>query len=152
MTDAYAFSKTSGPDKSTRLPESPPWVSKAVIDFIKATQPGKEQFWEQICDAAHPNGDRMMRLAGDLRDQLYERCVPGANEPQLFAAVFNCLYSCCWLIASDLDFDVLLEQIRCGEELPADHELRVRRNLINDASDGLVEKIGPARVGSAKAR
>jgi hypothetical protein len=68
LVDAYAFSTMSGPKKKERTPEHPPGIKEMVIGFIKETQPNKEQFWEQICDIAHPNGKKMMMLAGCLQE------------------------------------------------------------------------------------
>jgi hypothetical protein len=53
--------------------------------------------------------------------------VTSEKEPTLFGAVFNALHGCQWLIAAGLDFDILLEVIRRGGDLPADHHLIVER-------------------------
>jgi hypothetical protein len=150
LVNAYAFSTASGPNKRNRTPEHPPRIKETVVNFIKATQPGKEQFWEQICDTAHPNGERMLRFAGDLRELNYYARIPSDDEPLLFIAVYNCLYSCCWLIASDMDFDILLEKVRTGGELPPDHELIATRDLIDDVTGQLARTYGRMRVGPAK--
>ncbi|AOU99074.1 hypothetical protein BI364_15000 [Acidihalobacter yilgarnensis] len=130
LVDAYAFSTSSGPDKKNKSTESPPRVNAAVIEFIKNTQKDKEQFWEQICDDAHPNGKRMMLYGGLLQDSRYIDKPIEENERGLFPAVYNSLYSCCWLISAILDFDVLLEEIRYGGDLPEDHELMVKRTRV----------------------
>lgn len=150
LVNTYAFSTMSGPEKPKSTPGHPPRIKQMVINFIKATQPGKEQFWEQICDTAHPNGKRMLRLGGDLRERRYDARSADDYEPSLFVPVFNCLYSCCWLVASDLDFDILLEQIRTGGELPPDHELIATRDLIDNVTGQLAGKYGLMRPGPAK--
>lgn len=141
LVDAYAFSTSSGPDKKNKSPESPPRVGEAVIEFIKRTQQDKEQFWEQICDEAHPNGKKMMVFGGLLKDLQYIDVPIEENERRLFPAVYNSLYSCCWLVGAMLDFDILLEEIRYGGDLPDDHELVVKRNQIDKVVDELAPKI-----------
>jgi hypothetical protein len=150
LVDAYAFSTMSSPNKRKRTPEHPPRIGEIVIDFIKATSPGCERFWEQICDAAHPNGERMLTIAGDLRDLRYEARSAADNESQLFGAVFNCLNASTWLIASDLDFDILLERIRTGGDLPPDHPLITNRDLIDNVVREVAGKLPPMRPGPAK--
>jgi hypothetical protein len=94
----------------------------------------------------------MMRCGGTLRDGRY-LANPVDNERILFVAVYNALYSCCWLIASDLDFDILLERIRRGGDLPTDHELIVRRNTVDEAAKLAAKELGilhpgPKRTGT----
>lgn len=135
LVDAYAFSTSSGPErksKKTRTPAEPPRIGAIVTGFISETHPGDEAFWDQICDEAHPNGLRMMKTAGELRDGLFLVSRKPRDEAVLFRAVYNCLYSCCWLYsAMESDFEILLEKIRRGGELPTDHELIVMRDLVD---------------------
>ena len=56
LVDAYTFSTSSGQRRQKKTPEHPPRTGGIVTDFIGATHPGKEKFWDQICDTAHPNG------------------------------------------------------------------------------------------------
>lgn len=121
LVDAYAFSTSSGRSKQRRTPEHPPRIGRIVTAFINATQPGKEEFWDQICDTAHPNGKRMLDFGGVLRDGKYLAINAGDSEPHLFVAIYNAMYSCCWLTSANLDFDILLEHVRNGTELSADH-------------------------------
>jgi len=152
LVDAYSFSTMAGTNKRERSAEHPPRVGQAVVDFIKATQPDAVQFWEQICDVAHPNGKQMLSIAGDLRDCRYDGRTAVENGPVLFLAVFNCLYSCCWLIASDTDFEILLEQIRRGGDLPADHPLIVGRELIDGVVRQVAQGYGKMQVGPRKTK
>ena len=48
------------------------------------------------------------------------------------------------------DFDILLEHIRTGEELPADHHLIQEKNLIEDAVKKVMAEIGTVRPGPAR--
>lgn len=148
--DAYAFATQSGPKKRHKTPEDPPRIAEAVKKYIQATQPGKEQFWEQICDTAHPNGKRMLTTGGNLKDSRYDARTAADNEPVLFPAIYNCLYSCCWLIGSDIEFNILLETIRTGEDLPSDHELIKERDLIDSAGQEVSATLGPMCPGPIK--
>lgn len=150
LVDAYAFSTMSGPKKRNRTIHSPPGIKQAVADFIREVEPKGMQFWEQICDVVHPNGQRMMSYAGVLRDRKYLAKPSRANEPLEFVAVYNCLHSCCWLIASDTDFEIILETIRAGAEPPKDHPLIKRRDLIDDVVRSVSKEISPLRVGPKK--
>ena len=62
LVDCYAFSISPRLDKGTRVP-APPTIGWMVKGFIRDTQNGKEEFWDQICEVAHPNGARLMSLA-----------------------------------------------------------------------------------------
>ncbi len=128
LVDAYAFSTTVGLDRKNKTDEHPPRVGKLVLEFIKSTHPGKEQFWEQICEVAHPNGKSMLKLAGQLNNSRLHSRSSMENETLLFPAIYNCLYSCCWLRGAMLDFDILLEQIRFGGNLPEDHPLLIKKS------------------------
>lgn len=134
LVDAYAFMTSSGPKKRQKTAFSPPRVGSIVRDFIAATEPGKEEFWDQISDTAHPNGQRMMSYAGLLKDQHFLARAPSESEPVLFSVMFNALYSCCWLIAAHLDFDILLAVIRSGNELPTSHPLIVQRDQLREVT------------------
>ena len=73
------------------------------------------------------------------------------SEPLVFSAVFNALYSCCWLIQAELDFDILLAVIRSGDDLPADHPLIVQRRQLAQVTESVVKQIGPTmQVGPAQ--
>lgn len=138
LVDAYAFSTQRGPGKRSKSQDHPPRVRDAINQFIKSTQPNMEQFWEQICDTAHPNGKSMLDLGGKLSEFKYHARHASDNESLLFIAVFNCLYSCCWLSASDLDFHIYVETVRTGKVLPSDHKLVAERALIHEVTDKLM--------------
>jgi hypothetical protein len=137
LVDAYAFMTSSGPDKGKTTEQSPPRIGKVVRDFIAATEPGKEELWDQISDTAHPNGKRMMESAGILKDKHFVSRASSDSEPLLFSAVFNAHYSCCWLIQVELDFDILLAVIRSGDELPPDHPLIVQRRQLDELTSSM---------------
>ena len=92
LIDCYAFSSSPRAGKTTRAPEAPPAVGRMVKDFIGETQPGKEIFWDQICEEAHPNGKRLMSLGGDLQERRFDARSSTSNEGWLFPALYNCLY------------------------------------------------------------
>lgn len=123
LVDGYAFSGPPNSRKVTRSPESPPSLRQMVRKFIENTQPGKEMFWDQVCEEAHPNGKRMMSFGGDLREQRFDARSAASNEIRLFPAIYNCIYSCCWLFDAMLDFEILCEHIRSGAPLPDNHPL-----------------------------
>jgi hypothetical protein len=140
LVDAYAFSTSSGPSrKTTKTNDDPPTIGTIVKDFIGATEAGAEEFWNQICDTAHPNGRRMLSYAGVLKDRHYIAKSATENEQTLFQAVYNTLHSCCWLIDADHECEILLEVIRNGGDLDPDHELIVKRNLVDKVSEELVK-------------
>jgi hypothetical protein len=147
LVDAYAFSSSSGAQKAARTEFSPPMIGRIVKEFIAATQPGQERFWDQICDTAYPNGKRMMDYAGTLKDSHYFARPPSESEPSCFAAVFNTLFSCCWLITSEVDFEIHLAVMRSGDALPADHPLIVQRNQLDAATAEAMKNLGPMRIG-----
>jgi hypothetical protein len=89
----------------------------------------------------------MMDFAGVLKDKHFVPRPRAESEPTLFAAVFNSLYSCCWLINSETDFEILLTVIREGGELPADHPLIVRRKQSDDLVAEIMKKLRPGSVG-----
>lgn len=131
LVDAYAFSTMSGPEKKNKSPERPAGVRDVVIKFIQRTAKDKTQFWEQICDEAHPNGNRMLQYGGLLQDMQYLEQSASENEKRLFPAIYNALYSCCWLINAIEDFDILLEEIRNGGRLNDSHPLIKKRKAID---------------------
>ena len=137
LVDSYAFSTTPNLRKGQQPPEAPPRIGKMVKNFISDTQPGAEQFWDQICEVAHPNGKKMMSYAGILRERRFDAPSSASNEDSLFPALYNCLYSCCWLINAMLDFDILCEHIRNGEPLSYDHPL-IRQEA---QTDRVVEEV-----------
>lgn len=150
LVDAYAFSTSTGLSRGQKGharsdDTSPPPIGKLVKAFLRASQPGMEPFWDQICDTAHPNGKRMLSYAGNLQNRTFRASAPSANAPLLFIAVYNALYSCCWLIASDMEFDILLETIRSGEKLHKSHPMVVDKDRIDQ-----VAKEVDARLRKAK--
>ena len=72
---------SSVPNRSKTPDYSPPKIGKIVRDFTAATQPGKEEFWHQISDTAHPNGKRMMAYAGILKDKHFVGRAASESEP-----------------------------------------------------------------------
>jgi hypothetical protein len=149
LVDAYAFSTSSGP-KQKASEDDPPRIGAVVKSFLQSTQPGSEEFWNQICDTAHPNGRRMLEYAGALTDQTYTAKSPGADEPDLFIAVFNALHSCCWLMAADDDFEILLAVIRNCGDLEDHHPLLVDRRQREELTASLTKELGPMKAGPAK--
>lgn len=142
LKDAYAFSTSAGPGAAEKMPEAPPRIGRAVREFIAATQPGQEHFWDQICDAAHPNGNRMLALAGTLGGNHYRERSPTENEPEQFPAIYNALYSCCWLAKAQEDLEILLEVICNGGPLPTDHPLIVARAETDKFVDTVMRDMG----------
>ncbi|MXY65013.1 MAG: hypothetical protein F4Y85_07255 [Gammaproteobacteria bacterium] len=131
LVDGYAFSKSpSARNNRKRDPDEPPPVGRLVRTFIEERYPGNEKFWDQICEEAHPNGERMMSFGGVLQEGRYDSHVIESNETGLFPAIYNCIYSCCWLNSTMLDFDILCEHIRTGAPLSDDHHLIQDRVLI----------------------
>ena len=59
------------------------------------------------------------------------------TKTAMFPALYNCLYSCCWLIGAMLDFDILCEHIRIGAPPPDDHPLVKERIFIDGVADRL---------------
>lgn len=149
LVDAYAFSTTTGPQKRSKSEFSPPRIGEVVKDFITGTQPGKQEFWDQICDASHPNGATMMKYAGTLKDRHYIVSSASENDSRFFQIIFNTLFSCCWLIQSNLDFDILLAVIRNGDLLPSNHPLMKQKKLVDDVSEKVGKEIGTLKVGVA---
>ena len=138
LVDCYAFSKSPSLSKGRREPQAPPPVGRMVKKFIGDTQPGGEIFWDQICEVAHPNGEKLMSFGGNLQDRRFDPPVSESNEDRLFPALYNCLYSCCWLIDAMLDFDILCEHIRNGAPLPDNHPLVREKSLIDRVVDGVL--------------
>ena len=147
LVDAYAFSTSSVSPKPPKTEFSAPTIGRIVKEFIATTEPGREVFWDQICDTAHPNGQRMMDFAGVLEDKHFIARPCAESEPTLFAAIFNSLYSCCWLINSETDFEILLAVVREGGELPPDHPLIVRRKQSDDLVAEVMSKLRTGSVG-----
>lgn len=131
------------------VPRIPPGIGTAVRNFIQDIEPGKAQFWDQLSDAAHPNGKQMMEFAGNLGGNHFRAKKAGENEPALFAALYNALHSCCWLAKAEEDFEILLEVIRTGEPLPADHPFIIARretdNLVADVVNSLGRNNGKVK-------
>ena len=137
LVDCYAFSKSPYPSKGRREPQAPPPVSRMVRAFIGETQPGSEKFWDQICEVAHPNGKTLMSFGGILQEGRFDPPSFESNEGRLFLALYNCLNSCCWLVAAMLDFDILCEHIRYGAPPPDDPPLVREKALIDRVVDSV---------------
>ena len=137
LVDCYAFSSSSRLNKGTRVPEAPPAVGAMVKTFIRDRDMGNEKFWDQICEEAHPNGKRLMSFGGVLQERRFDAHTSTSNEDQLFPALYNCLYSCCWLTNAMLDFDILCEHIRNGTTTSDDHPLIRQKAMI----DKIVEDV-----------
>jgi hypothetical protein len=131
LVDSYAFSVSPNRKGKTSDLDTPPRVGRMVKDFLQSTQPEALEFWDQICEVAHPNGERMLRAGGELRDGRYDAPSISSNEAWLFPAIHNCLQSINWLSATMLDFDILLEEIRNGGPLTNDHKLMRDRALVD---------------------
>ena len=145
LVDRYAFSSSPSLHKGRREPQAPPPVGRMVKTFITTTQPGCEQFWDQVCEVAHPNGEALMSYGGILRELRLDPPSSESNERSLFPALYNCLFSCCWLVDAMLEFDILCEHIRNGAPLPDDHPLVRQRTLI----DRFVDIVSPQCGGPA---
>jgi hypothetical protein len=138
LIDAYAFS-TSLDHSKRRTDVDPPRVGRMVKEFIRSTQPGIEVFWDQICDIAHPNGQRLMDYAGTLTNQQFVAKSPFQSESNLFVALFNAMHCICWMSAAAQDFEILLTVMRTGESLPPDHPLMIERRQLDDLVHALVK-------------
>lgn len=128
LLDSYAFS-TSKKSRKTL-----PSLSQMVKKFIEHADADAGVFWNQICEEAHPNGKRIMSFAGNVQNHQFEMTSPELNDERFFPAIYNCLYSCCWLFTAMLDFDILLEHIRNGGPLDENHHLIHERALIDKAA------------------
>ena len=137
LVDCYAFSKSPSLTKGKREPQAPPPVGRMVKTIIGDTHPRYEKFWDQICEVAHPNGETMMSFDDILQDRRFDPPSSGSNEGRLFLALYNCLYSCCWLIGAMLDFDILCEHIRNGAPPPDDQPLLQEKTLIDRVVDSV---------------
>ena len=126
------------------MPESPPSVGTTVKQFIREAKLGDERFWDQICEVSHPNGEKLMAFAGVLKERRFDaHSSTTPNEELHFQAVYNCLYSCCWLIYAMLDFDILCEHIRIGEPPSDDHSLIRQKAQIEE----LVQDVSRMELG-----
>lgn len=153
LVDGYAFMTSYGPNRRKTTEYSPPRIGRIVKDFTAATQPGKEEFWDQISDTAHPNGQRIMEYAGTLKGRHFVGRAAAESEPLLFGAIFNALYSCCWVIQAELDFDILLAVIRNGDVLAPDHPLIVQRRQLDEVTASVIEELGPTiQTGPAQSK
>jgi hypothetical protein len=120
LVDARAWSTSNGPDRTTGKRGGPPSIGIQVTRFIRAVEPNAEQFWHQISDISHPNGKPMFGHFGVLRDGRFDERPVIESEPELFQAIYNCLYSVCWLYGTAMsDFDTLLCRIRYLDPEPA---------------------------------
>ena len=142
LADGYAFSKSPSLHKGQRGPGAPPGVSQMVRGFIRDTQKCDAKFWDQICEVAHPNGEKLMLFGGVLQDRRFDVRSSAFNEVWLFPAIYNCLYSCCWLVSAMLDFDILCEHIRIGAPPKDDHPLVRQRVLIDKVVDDVLRNEG----------
>ena len=142
LVNGYAFSTSSSSRKGNQRPEMPSNIRSMVKSFIHHTDPGKEKFWDQICEIAHPNGKVTLEFAGILRNRRFDSPSPEINEKKVFPAIYNCLYSCCWLSDGMLRFDILCEHIRTGESLGDDHPLIQEKKFLDTLVHNLAEEIG----------
>lgn len=140
LVDCYAFSRSPSLGKARSEPQAPPPLGRMVKEFIRETEPENEKFWDQICEVAHPNGETLMSFGGILHDRRFEPPSSESNEGQLFIALYNCLYSCCWLGGAMLDFDILCEHIRIGAPPSDDHPLVQERNLVDRVVDSVLRE------------
>lgn len=147
LIDAYAFSSSSSGLKKKAAEDDPPTIGRIVKAFANETQPGAEAFWNQICDTAHPNGQRMMNHAGTLGGNAYTAKPSVESEGDLFIAVYNALYSCCWLSNSSEDVEILLAVMRSGEHLPDDHELIIAKRQGDDLVSKVTKNLPQVDVG-----
>ena len=138
LVDCYAFSRSPASNKEKLPPEAPPALGRMVKCFIKDMENGNEKFWDQICEEAHPNGKRLMSFGGVLQKRRFDTRSSMSNEERLFPALYNCLYSCCWLINAKLDFDILCEHIRSGAPPPEDHPLVQEKALIDKVVENVI--------------
>lgn len=152
MIDAYALSTAAGPRKNIKWTNGPPRIKEMVLYFIRRVEPKGEQFWEDICNVAHPNGDVIMGLNGTQRGGMYDMSHDPAREADLFVAVYNCFHCCNWLIASEIDFEILIKMIRAGGELEIDDPLIVARNLQDRIISDISTQMGRIPVGPAGIR
>jgi hypothetical protein len=74
----------------------------------------------------------MMALAGTLADNHYLEKSAADIEPEQFSAIYNALYSCCWLADAGERTEILLEVICSGGPLPVDHPLIIARRATDD--------------------
>ena len=78
-----------------------------------------------------------MSFGGILREQRFDPPSSESNEGRLFQALYNCLYSCCWLTGAMLDFDILCEHVRNGAPPPDGHPLVQQKTLIDRVVDSV---------------
>ena len=97
LVTAYAFSTSQGQNKHKKTSDDPPRISGLVKTFTSVMGKDKEKFWEQICDHAHPNGESMLYCLGELQSKHLYAPIPGERVSELFVAIYNCIYSVCWL-------------------------------------------------------
>jgi hypothetical protein len=147
LNDAYAFSSSSNGPKKKPGDDDPPRIGRIVKDFANDTQPGAEKFWDQICDAAHPNGQRMMNQAGVLGGNAYTAKSLPESEGELFVAVYNALYSCCWLSNVSEDVEILLAVMRSGEPLPDDHDLIIEKKRGDELVSTVTRNLPQTNLG-----
>lgn len=144
LVDAYAFPVLNRGKSSTAQFTSR--ISKTVTDFIRATHPEAVEFWDQICEIAHPTGDRMMNYAGTLRGGSFIPKPPADSESSQFIAIYNSLYSCCWFYAAaQEDLEIVLESLRSGKQLPDDHPLVVKKRQTDRVVEQLSREFAEAK-------
>jgi hypothetical protein len=157
LVDMYMFSTSRGHGKKVPARERPPRISELVLAFIKATEPGAEQFWEQICDMAHPNGlstsRHFLTLTGTTA-QVRDRT---EGESEAFSAIYNCAYSLCWFANAMEEFDLLLDHVRLGEPPADSHPLKVEMAERDHIVAQLMQdwprlRVGPANRKGARRR
>jgi hypothetical protein len=131
---------TSMPTRRDQLKsfKPPPRIGAIVKDFINKTCPDALPFWDQISDFSHPNGASTMDHFGDTTGTFYTARSSQQRDVSTFTAIYNSLYASCWLRASDLDFDIVVEEMRTGVNLLSDHPLVQKRDLANKLTTHLI--------------
>ncbi len=148
LVSNYAFSRTDdGRGRKSKKggpadPDTPPSIGRAVRAFVAEAEPGQELFWDQICDTAHPNEFRTMEMAGTLEDVRFRERPAAQVEVAYFPVIYNALYSCCWLVSANLDYEILLEVVRNGGPLPEDHPLILERGEMENLVAKVTTELG----------
>jgi len=93
--------------------------------------------WDDLYVACHASGLEVMFGAGRIAGNLYHDKDREAVASEYFGLVGNCLYALCWLVGSELKFEILCEELAAGGPLPYDHPLleqhRFQESLVSQA-------------------
>jgi hypothetical protein len=150
VVDTYLFSTSRGRGKRSNAHPRPPRIGDLVVSFIGATQPGSEQFWEQLCDLAHPNGQSTTHLFFTVSATGVVAREPKEREPDVFVAIYNCAYSLCWFYNAMDEFDLLLDHIRLGEAPPDDNPLKTKLAERDRIVAAVLPSLKKVRIGPAR--